>query len=77
MVIATTREQTTPAGRDGAAGQAPLRDTAGEGQSAAAPDASNRLAAIAARPTFPTDTHVELEREEIVLDVRAFCLHYG
>ena len=44
---------------------------------AQAPQAENRLAAIAAGQTFPTETHGEVEKEEIAIEVRDFNLHYG
>ncbi len=37
----------------------------------------NRLAAIAAGQTFPTETHPEILAEDIIFDIRDFCLHYG
>jgi phosphate transport system ATP-binding protein len=37
----------------------------------------NRLAEIAAGKTFPTETHDELNREEALVDVQGFNLHYG
>ena len=63
-MIATTTEKSTAA-PDGLLANVP------------APQDENRLAAIAAGPTFPTEIHGEVEKEEIILDVRDFCLHYG
>ena len=39
--------------------------------------AKNRLAEIAAGAVFPTETHPELDRETVVLDVLGFNLFYG
>ncbi len=38
---------------------------------------SSRLERIAAGERFPTEIHPEIEREEIILDVRDFSLFYG
>jgi len=37
----------------------------------------SRLALIAEGQTFPTDVHDELKREEPILEIRDFNLHYG
>jgi phosphate transport system ATP-binding protein len=39
--------------------------------------AASRLERIAAGERFPAEIHPEIEREEIILDVRDFTLHYG
>jgi phosphate transport system ATP-binding protein len=44
---------------------------------AAQGETKNRLAAIASGAVFPTETHPELDREPVVLDVRGFNLFYG
>jgi len=73
MMISTAKEE-TPASQDGVLKQ---NEAVRGGADNEAPETSNRLAAIAAGQTFPTETHEELEREKIVLDVRDFCLWYG
>jgi phosphate transport system ATP-binding protein len=37
----------------------------------------NRLTAIARGERFDPELHAELKTEDVVLDVRSFCLHYG
>ena len=39
--------------------------------------AESRLERIAGGERFPTEIHPEIEREEIILDVRDFSLFYG
>ncbi len=42
-----------------------------------ATEKQNRIAAIAAGHSFPTETHKAIEKEDIVLEVIDFCLYYS
>ena len=50
---------------------------AGTGEPPAGTAAESRLERVAAGERFPAEIHPEIEREEIILDIRDFSLFYG